>query len=67
VRGENFAGGVLSVLREPAAERRAAARIRAEQFGWPAAVRGFLGAHAVAATPRTPLPPVMKPTEEAVR
>ena len=67
VRGENFAGGVLSVLRKPTSERRAAARARAEQFGWPAAVRGFLGAHAVAATPRTPLPPVMKPTEEAVR
>ena len=82
VRSEDFAGGVLSVLRQPAAERRAAARARAEQFGWPAAVRGFLAAHAVAATPRMPprprahdiaisqhmpLPPVMEPTEEAVR
>ena len=81
VGGEDFAGGVLSVLRQPAAERRAAARARAEQFGWPAAIRGFLAAHAVAATPRmppprardaatsqrTPLPPAMEPTEEAVR
>ena len=48
VSGEDFAGGVLNVLRQPAAERRAAARAHAEQFGWPAAVRGFLAAHAVA-------------------
>jgi alpha-1,6-mannosyltransferase len=45
---EDFAGGVISVLRQPAAPRRAAARAHAEQFGWPAAVRGFLAAHAVA-------------------
>jgi alpha-1,6-mannosyltransferase len=48
VTGEDFAGGVISVLRQPAAPRRAAARAHAEQFGWPAAVRGFLAAHAVA-------------------
>ncbi|HUZ38932.1 MAG TPA: glycosyltransferase [Streptosporangiaceae bacterium] len=46
VAGEDFAAGVLGVLRQPAAGRRAAARARAEQFGWPAAVRGFLAAHA---------------------
>ena len=49
VSGEDFAGGVLNVLRQPAAERRTAARAHAEQFGWPAAVRGFLAAHGVAA------------------
>jgi hypothetical protein len=38
-----------SVLQRPAAQRRAAARTHAERFGWPAAVRGFLAAHAVAA------------------
>jgi alpha-1,6-mannosyltransferase len=49
VTGEDFAGGVLSVLEWPAAQRRAAARAHAERFGWPAAVNGFLAAHAVAA------------------
>jgi alpha-1,6-mannosyltransferase len=69
VRGEDFAGGVLSVLRRPAAERRAAARARAEQFGWPAAIRGFLAAHAVAATPRMPPPlaPVTLPARNTRR
>lgn len=51
VTGADFAGGVLSVLRQPAARRRAAARARAGQFGWPAAVGGFLAAHALAADP----------------
>jgi alpha-1,6-mannosyltransferase len=55
VSGEDFAGGVLAVLQQPAAERRAAARAHAEQFGWPAAVRGFLAAHAVAARVERPL------------
>ena len=49
VTGEDFAGGVLSVLERPVAQRRAAARAHAERFGWPAAVDGFLAAHAVAA------------------
>jgi alpha-1,6-mannosyltransferase len=56
VTGEDFAGGVLQ---RPAAERRAAARAHAERFGWPAAVRGFLAAHAVAAR--------VEMAEEAVR
>ena len=59
VTGEDFAGGVLSVLQRPAAQRRAAARAHAERFGWPAAVRGFLAAHAVAAR--------VEMAEEAVR
>jgi hypothetical protein len=40
-------------------QRRAAARAHAERFGWPAAVRGFLAAHAVAAR--------VEMAEEAVR
>jgi alpha-1,6-mannosyltransferase len=32
-------------MERPEAERRAAARERAEGFGWPQAVDGFLGAH----------------------
>jgi alpha-1,6-mannosyltransferase len=53
VTGEDFAGGVLSVLGQPAEDRRTAARAHAEQFGWPAAVSGFLAAHAVAARVET--------------
>ncbi|GAB3072683.1 glycosyltransferase [Micromonospora schwarzwaldensis] len=42
-----FAVAVRRLLDRPAAERRAAARARAEEFGWPAAVAGFLRAHGV--------------------
>jgi alpha-1,6-mannosyltransferase len=47
VRGtaEAFADGVRQILERPADERRAAARARAELFGWPQAVEGFLRAH----------------------
>jgi alpha-1,6-mannosyltransferase len=45
VAGDDLAAGVLTVLRRPEAARRAAARARAEQFGWPAAVEAFLAAH----------------------
>ncbi len=45
VPGEDFAAGVARVLERPVNARRAAARRRAEEFGWPAAVRGFLAAH----------------------
>ncbi|MBO0816041.1 MAG: glycosyltransferase, partial [Actinobacteria bacterium] len=48
VTGGDFAAGVLSVLRQPVSRRRTAARARAEQFGWPAAVGGFLAVHAAA-------------------
>jgi alpha-1,6-mannosyltransferase len=45
VSGEGFASGVRTVLGWPADARRAAARDRAEQFGWPAAVDAFLAVH----------------------
>ncbi|HET9519085.1 MAG TPA: glycosyltransferase, partial [Actinoplanes sp.] len=40
-----FADGVRRLLQRPEAQRRAAARARAERFGWPQAVDGFLRAH----------------------
>ncbi|MFG2056740.1 glycosyltransferase [Micromonospora sp. NPDC048930] len=40
-----LAAAVVRLLERPEAVRRAAARGRAEQFGWPAAVAGFLRAH----------------------
>jgi alpha-1,6-mannosyltransferase len=46
VRGEDFASGVRTVLGRPATARRAAARGRAEQFGWLASVDAFLAIHA---------------------
>jgi alpha-1,6-mannosyltransferase len=45
VAGEDLAQGVRDVLDRPAAERRKAARQRAELFGWPAAVTAFLNVH----------------------
>jgi alpha-1,6-mannosyltransferase len=42
---EAFAGGVLDLMARPKHARRAAARARAERFGWPQAVDGFLRAH----------------------
>jgi alpha-1,6-mannosyltransferase len=42
---EGFAGGVRELMARPAHERRLAARARAELFGWPRAVDGFLRAH----------------------
>ena len=40
-----FAEGVRKLMERPEEERRAAARARAELFGWPQAVDGFLRAH----------------------
>jgi alpha-1,6-mannosyltransferase len=56
VEGEDFAAGVAAVLARPVAERRATARRRAEEFGWPAAVEGFLAAHGLPATARVARP-----------
>jgi alpha-1,6-mannosyltransferase len=39
-----FASAVASLLADPEADRRAAARARAEEFPWPAAVAGMLAA-----------------------
>ncbi|GHH76021.1 GDP-mannose-dependent alpha-(1-6)-phosphatidylinositol dimannoside mannosyltransferase [Streptomyces sulfonofaciens] len=43
--GESFADAVCIVLERPEADRREAARTRAESFGWDTAVAAFLGAH----------------------
>jgi alpha-1,6-mannosyltransferase len=47
VRGTagDFADGVRHLMARPEPERRAVARARAERFGWPQAVEGFLRAH----------------------
>ena len=42
---EAFADGVRALMDRPERDRRAAARARAERFGWPRAVDGFLRAH----------------------
>ncbi|HEY0001969.1 MAG TPA: hypothetical protein VGB74_16075, partial [Actinoplanes sp.] len=42
---EAVADGVRTLMERPEEERRAAARTRAERFGWPQAVDGFLRAH----------------------
>ncbi|MEU2421877.1 glycosyltransferase [Streptomyces sp. NPDC007851] len=44
-RGEAFADAVQLLLERPAAQRREAARARAECFGWGTAVEAFLNAH----------------------
>ncbi|MFB6709162.1 glycosyltransferase [Streptomyces sp. NPDC056333] len=45
--GEAFAAAVQELLARPEAERRAAARQRAELFGWERSVAAFLAAHEV--------------------
>jgi len=54
VAGEDLAAGVLDLLSRPEADRRAAARARAEQFSWPASVAAFLAVHTCAAMERIP-------------
>ncbi|MFJ1792237.1 glycosyltransferase [Kitasatospora griseola] len=54
--GSGFADAVRQLLDRPEAERRAAARARAEEFGWDAAVAAFLTAH------HAPLPSPAGPT-----
>jgi alpha-1,6-mannosyltransferase len=44
-RGESFADAVEELLDRPEGDRRAAARARAECFGWRTAVDAFLAAH----------------------
>ncbi|MEU4527896.1 glycosyltransferase [Micromonospora ureilytica] len=43
--GVSMAAAVTRLTARPEARRRRAARARAEEFGWPAAVAGFLGVH----------------------
>jgi alpha-1,6-mannosyltransferase len=50
---EAFADGVRELMERPEPERRAAAREKAERFGWPQAVDGFLRAHGLAPDPAT--------------
>jgi alpha-1,6-mannosyltransferase len=45
VAGEDLSAGVMTVLSRPVEARRAAARARAERFGWPVAVQAFLAIH----------------------
>jgi alpha-1,6-mannosyltransferase len=45
----DFAQGVREIVARPEEARRKAARARAERFGWPAAVAGFLEAHGLEA------------------
>jgi alpha-1,6-mannosyltransferase len=49
ITGEKYAPGVLEILARPEQLRRAAARTRAEKYGWPASVSGFLAAHGLPA------------------
>lgn len=51
VSGDDFAGGVRTVLSWPPGERRAAARARAEMFGWSRSVTAFLAVHASLCVP----------------
>ncbi|MEV6031034.1 glycosyltransferase [Nonomuraea sp. NPDC052116] len=47
-----YARAIEELLSDPA--RRERARVRAERYGWPAAVRGFLDAHGLIGTPARP-------------
>jgi alpha-1,6-mannosyltransferase len=51
-QGDDFASAVRAMLARPEAERRGAARRRAERFGWQEAVAKFLAVHEVAGQPR---------------
>lgn len=46
--GPAYADAVLELAARPIADRRLAARRRAERYSWPAATRGFLAAHGLA-------------------
>ncbi|MZD07525.1 glycosyltransferase family 1 protein, partial [Streptomyces sp. SID5785] len=54
--GAAFAGAVREVLGRPVPGRRAAARARAECFGWDTAVAAFLAAHDAPARMRGDIP-----------
>jgi hypothetical protein len=48
------ADAIASLLERDVTERRLLARQRAERYGWPAAVRGFLDAHGLDPGPGLP-------------
>ncbi|MEU4426643.1 glycosyltransferase [Actinoplanes sp. NPDC024001] len=50
---EAFADAVSGLMERPRVERRAAARARAENFGWQRSVDGFLRAHGALPAPAT--------------
>ncbi|WP_406077178.1 glycosyltransferase [Micromonospora sp. NBC_00858] len=52
--GASVAAAVTRLAARPEAERRRAARARAEEFGWPAAVAGFLRVHGAESGRGTP-------------
>ncbi|GGO01584.1 glycosyltransferase [Micromonospora parathelypteridis] len=52
--GESMAAAVTRLAARPEVERRRLARARAEEFGWPAAVAGFLRVHDANAPRGTP-------------
>lgn len=55
-RDAAFADAIQCLLDGDVTARRARARARAERFGWPAAVRGFLAAHGLGPGPRAARP-----------
>ncbi|MGW4379581.1 glycosyltransferase [Kitasatospora sp. NPDC004531] len=52
--GPGFADAITELLARPEPDRRAAARARAEEFGWDAATTAFLTAHAAPAVVPSP-------------
>ena len=56
-----FAGSIQCLLDSDVDQRRARARARAERFGWPSAVRGFLAAHGLGPAAPTPGPAGPRP------
>jgi alpha-1,6-mannosyltransferase len=67
VAGEDLAAGVTAVLARPEQARRAAARARAERYGWPAAVQTFLAVHQAVAEEDVALGEGMGPVKDAAR
>ncbi|WP_436523235.1 glycosyltransferase [Actinoplanes sp. HUAS TT8] len=58
---EAFADAISQLLQRPRDEWRAMARARAERFGWPRAVEGFLHAHGAEVVPALIRPAVPRP------
>jgi alpha-1,6-mannosyltransferase len=56
-----FADAIQCLLDSDVELRRARARDRAERFGWPAAVSGFLAAHGLGPPAQPPSPAAAAP------